>query len=457
MEKTAKTAKKYDVDMTEGNIFLHLFRFSLPLLAGNLFQQFYNMTDTWIVGNYVGDVAFSAVGSVAMLLNMFTGTFAGLAGGVSVVIAQYYGAKEKKKVKNSVYTAVILTAGLSMVMTILGIAVTPAMLKFLKISSKVFVEAQTYLKIYLGGITGVLFYNMGAGILRAMGDSKRPFYYLIISVFLNIALDLIFVIVWKAGVAGVALATVISQMTAAVLSMKALEVKKLAVLEEGERRKVHMGILKKMLKNGMPAAVQMSLTCFTNLFVQAEINRFGLYCMGGWAAFSRIDQLNLLPMQSLSTAGMTFVGQNLGKRYEQRAKRGVRIALMMSVAVTSFSTVSILLCAGPLIEFFNSNPEIVRYGTKFICYIVPLHVVSCFSQVYAGALRGAGSSRTPMAVFIISFAVIRQGYLWIVRYFMDGAIPVAMSYPFGWGICAILMSVCYHRNGMKCDKIFEEN
>ena len=323
--------RQHDIDMTEGSVFWHILTFALPLLVGNIFQQMYNMVDTWVVGNYVSAEAFAAVGNVGPIINTLIGLFTGLASGAGVVISQYYGAHDYKKVHDAVHTAIMLTIILTVAMTIIGIAMTPWMLNFMKMQGEVYNEAKEYLTIYFAGIIGLLFYNMCAGILRAVGDSKRPFNFLLVAAVTNTVLDLVFVIVFGMGVAGVAYATIIAQALSASLTMVTLMRSHSCVRVILRDIRIHMEMLKKTIRVGIPAALQMAVTAFSNVFVQSYINQFGTYYMGGWTAYSKIDQLIFLPMQSLALSATTFVGQNLGKGQIKRAKYGARMALGLSL------------------------------------------------------------------------------------------------------------------------------
>ena len=302
-----------------GSITRHLIQFALPLLAGNVFQQLYNMVDTWVVGNFVSNEAFSAVGTVGPIINMLIGFFMGLSSGAGVVISQYYGAHRPEKVRDTVHTAMVLTLVLCAVFTALGLALIPAMLDLMNTPAEVLPESTAYLSIYFSGITGLLIYNMGSGILRAVGDSRRLFYFLVVSAVLNTGLDLLFVIRFHMGVAGVAWATIIAQAVSAVLVLAVLMRTVLmrtdsCVRVELRRLRVHWDMLKKIVRVGIPAALQMAVTAFSNVFVQSYINHFGADCMSGWTAYTKIDQLMFLPMQSLALSATTFVGQNLGAR-----------------------------------------------------------------------------------------------------------------------------------------------
>ena len=308
-----------DVDMTEGSIIRHLITFAFPLLIGNIFQQLYNTVDTWVVGNYVSNEAFSAVGTVGPIINMLIGFFLGLSSGAGVVISQYYGAKKYDKVQDPVHTAILMTIILAVIFTFLGIAMAPFMIRFMKTPESVIPESTAYQTIYFSGVIGLKLYNIGSGILRAVGDSQRPFYFLVVSAVLNTVLDLVFVLAFDMGVEGVALATVLAQCTSAVLVMITLMRSDSCIHLSWKKLKIHWDMMKKIIRVGIPAAIQMAITSFSNVFVQSYINFFGADCMSGWTAYGKIDQLLFLPMQSLALASTTFVGQNLGQNQVESA------------------------------------------------------------------------------------------------------------------------------------------
>ena len=410
-----------DVNMTEGNIARQLIDFAVPLLIGNIFQQLYNTVDTWVVGNYVSNVAFSAVGSVGPIINMLIGFFLGLSSGASVVIAQYYGARKDREVHDTVHTAILMTLVLGVVFTILGLVLTPTMLRLMKTPEEVLPESAAYLTIYFSGVIGLMLYNIGSGILRAVGDSTRPFYFLVVSAVINTGLDLLFVLVFDMGVSGVALATIIAQGVSAALVIVVLMRSRGALRLRWKDLRISWSMLSKILRVGIPAAIQMAITAFSNVFVQSYINVFGSDCMAGWTAYSKIDQLIVLPMQSISLAATTFVGQNLGSNLVERAQRGSRTALWMALGTTGIVMLPVLLAAPWLVAFFNSKAEVVEFGTLFLRYISPFYLVMCVYQVYAGALRGAGNSRVPMILMLLSFVAFRQAYLYVVSRWMPGA------------------------------------
>ena len=440
----ARHHARYDVDMTQGSTTRHLVRFALPLLAGNLFQQLYNMVDTWVVGNFVSNEAFSAVGTVTPIINTLIGFFLGMSSGAGVVISQYYGAHRPEKVREAVHTAMLLTVIMGVVFTGVGIAMTPLMLELMKTPAEVAPDQTAYLTIYFAGIMGLLLYNMGSGILRAVGDSQRPFYFLLVSAGVNTALDLLFVLKFGMGVEGVAYATIIAQAVSAALTIAVLIGYDGSVKLSLRDLRIHWRMLKKIVAVGIPAALQMAITAFSNVFVQGYINHFGADCMSGWTAYTKIDQLVILPVQSLSLASTTFVGQNLGVGNVERAKGGVRRALYLSFAVTAVLLVPVLALAPDMTAFFNSKPEVVSYGALLLRLLSPFYFFFCINQIYSGALRGSGNSQVPMFIMLGSFVVFRQIYLYVMAHFISNEIvPIAMGYPAGWFVCSAVTLLYY--------------
>ena len=435
---------KRDVDMTEGNILGHLIQFAIPLLIGNVLQQLYNMVDTWVVGNYVSGEAFSAVGTVGPIINLLIGFFMGFSTGAGVVISQFYGAKKYEEVQKTLHTALCMTLILGILFTAVGILMVPTMLDLMNTPNDVLGEATDYLTIYFSGIMGLMFYNIGSGILRSVGDSKRPFYFLAVSAVTNTVLDLLFVLCFDMGVRGVALATIIAQGLSAFLIILTLLRTDSCIKLSFKKLQLHGEMLFKIIKIGLPAALQMAVTSFSNIFVQSYINYFDTAAMGGWTAYSKIDQLILLPMQSVSLASTTFVGQNLGKGNVERAKKGVNTALLIACSSTVILMIPVLIFAPQLVYFFNKEPAIIEFGTVFLHWLTPFYVLCCINQIYAGALRGSGNSTAPMIIMLTSFVLFRQIYLYIMaNYISNTVIPIAMAYPAGWLLCSLLMFIYY--------------
>ena len=445
-EKTARFfGKSKDRDMTEGGIVGHLIAFMLPLLLGNIFQQLYNMVDTWVVGNFVSNEAFSAVGTLMPVINMLIGTFIGFSSGAGVVISQLYGAGDREKVNDASHTAIVATAFLTVVLSVLGIVLTPLLLGLMKVPAEVYPEARDYLTIYFSGLIGLLFYNMGAGIMRAIGDSRRPFYYLVVCAVLNTVLDLVFVIEFHWGVKGVAYATILSQFISAILTVASLFRTSSSVKLSFRKMKCHWAILKKIIIIGLPAALQMAITSFSNVFVQSYINQFGANCMGGWTAYLKLDMLIMLPMQSLALTTSTFVGQNIGKGQVDRAKKGVYTAVGVALGITAVIAAILMIFAPSLIAFFNRKPEVVEIGTMFLRWLSPFYLICCFNQIFNSALRGAGHSLATMIIMLSSFVAFRQVYLFIMsRFISNTMLPIGMAYPAGWFVCSVVTLIYFH-------------
>ena len=446
--------RRKDVDMTQGCITRHLFSFALPLLLGNIFQQLYNTVDTWVVGNFVSNEAFSAVGSVTPIVNLLIGLFMGLSTGAGAVISQFYGAKQTDQVQDAVHTAISMTLCLGVVFTAVGILFTPLMLQLMKMPENVMPDATTYLRIYFSGAMGLMLYNIGSAILRSVGDSRRPFHFLVVCALLNILLDLVFVLVFRMGVAGVAWATILSQSISAVLVLLTLIRSHEAVHLELTRLRLHWNVLKKILRVGIPAGLQLAVTSFSNVFVYSYINYFGYHFMSGWTAYNKINQFVLLPMQSISLAITTFVGQNLGAGLPKRAKKSVAVALAMSAASAALLLIPVVIFAPSLVRFFNPVPEVVDFGTRLLRIISPFYLVYCVHDTLGGALRGAGNGKVPMLVTLCCFVGFRQLYLYVMaNYICNEAIPIAMAFPAGWVLSAIIVLIYFTRTKLTQTKL----
>lgn len=449
-------AKKQHLDMTNGSIVRHLLVFAFPLMLGNLFQQLYNTVDTWVVGNFASNEAFSAVGSVGSIVNILIGLFMGLSTGAGTVISQFFGAQRQEKVQETVHTSIVLTLILGVVFTFVGIIFTPFMLRLTKMPANVIPEATTYLRIYFSGILGLMFYNMGAAILRAVGDSKRPFYFLVVAALLNTVLDLLFVIVFHMGVAGVALATIIAQGISAILVVIILMRSDTCVKLELKKLCLRWDILKKVFRVGIPAALQLAITSFSNVFVQSYINHFGENFMSGWAVYSKVNQLTLLPMQALSLATTTFVGQNLGANQPERAKKSVGVALGISMTSAAMILIPLALFAPQIVTFFNAKPEVVEFGTILMRIIAPFYLIYCIHDTLGGALRGAGNGKIPMMITLICFVGFRQLYLFVMaNYICNEVVPIAMSYPAGWLLSSILVVTYFLRTKLTASRLVD--
>lgn len=426
-------------DMTEGVIWRHLVSFAFPLFVGNIFQQLYNTVDSVVVGNFVGADALGAVTSTISIVFTLIGLFIGMTMGASVVISQYFGAKDLVNLRKSTHTAVVATVGLSIILSAVGYLSTPTLLRLMNTPESVMREAVVYLQIYSLGLIGLMLYNMGSAILRAVGDSRRPLFFLIFSSILNIVLDLLFVIVFHAGVAGVAYATILSQLVSGLiifwLLFRSHEPHSLTWRE----MRVDYGILKRVIMLGLPTGLQLAVTGFSNVFVQGYINAYGAASTAGWGVYSRIDSFVILPIQSMAMAITTFVGQNAGARRPDRIRKGLRDCMTISIGLTFLIVAAIYAAAPFMVSLFNRDEQVIYYGVLFLRLNSIFDPLNVTNQIHAGALRGVGDAKTPMFIMLGSFVLLRQIYLFIISRLTHSIYFIALGYPAGWLACSLLM------------------
>lgn len=447
--KLRSFAARKDTDMTAGSIPRHLLLFALPLFAGNVFQQLYNTVDSVIVGNYVGKEALAAIGCTASIINTFISFFSGLSSGAGVIISNYYGAKDRKNLRLSVHTFLFLTIVLCAVITSLGVLFTPALLKMMKTPADVFQEGVVYLRIYFYGVSGLLLYNTGAGILRAVGDSSRPLYVLIFCALTNTVLDVFFVKTLGWGVAGAAWATIIAQALSAAIVLAMLTASESDYRLSMHELKPSRGVLGAITSIGMPSAIQMAVTAFSNVFVQSYVNRFGSSYMAGWAAYEKIDSFAMQPMNSLSLAMTTFVGQNFGAGKVDRVRSGPRYGLLIGFVIMILLIPPLIVFAPQLVSLFNREAEVIQFGTYFIRTISLFYFALCINQVFSGMLRGGGDTVPTMIIMLFSFVAFRQVYLFTVYRLGLGIRAITLGYPVGWMMCSTLLLIYYYTRGRK--------
>ena len=437
--------KKRDMYMTEGSIPRLLIVFALPLMIGNVFQQLYNTVDSIIVGNFVSRQALAAVGCTGPIINTLIGLFGGLASGAGVVISQYFGAKDSERLRRAVQTTVALTLVMCVALTALGVAMTPFMLRLMATPEDVIGEASTYLSLYFWGISGMLLYNIGAGILRAVGDSTHPLYFLIFSATTNTILDYLFVKVFSLGIAGAAIATVVSQLLSAALVLRMLIASREDYRIEPRAIGFDRAILRRICAIGVPSSLQMGVTAVSNVFVQSYINCFESACMAGWAAYNKLDAFAMLPLMGFSMAVTTFVGQNYGAGKLDRARRGPLYALGIGTVFMVAILTPMMIFAPTLVRLFNREAEVIAFGTLFIRLISPFYLLCTINQVYSGALRGVGDTRATMVIMLFSFVLFRQAYLFTAYRLGGGIVPVALGYPAGWIMCSAIILIYSYR------------
>ena len=425
--------------MTQGPILRQLVFFSFPLMLGNVFQLLYNMVDSIIVGNFVSKQALAAIGSTTVIVSMIVFFFSGFATGAGVVIGNNFGARNMDRLHDAVHTTVAATFIFSLLLTLLGTAAVRPMLVIMRTPEDVFRDAALYLRIYIGGISGLLIYNMGSGILRAVGDSIRPLGFLILTSVLNILLDLFFVIVLKLGIAGAAVATILSQFVSAALILLLLTRTRDIYRLDWKELHIDFPILKKIFSIGMPTALQAVITSFSNIFVQGYINAFGSDVMAGWSCYNKLDHFIFLPMQSMSVASTTFVSQNAGAGNERRSRRGTFLAILITCLVIGVTAAVLTFFAPAAVRLFSPDEAVIRYGAMFIRTNAFFLIFNGIAQVLAGALRGRGDSRGPMVIMLFNFVVVRQIYLyWVTHYVANTPRLVGFGYPVGWVLCCVM-------------------
>ena len=425
--------------MTSGSIVKQIILFSLPLMLGNIFQMLYNTVDSIVVGNFVGTEALAAVGSTTTIVNMLVFFFNGFSIGASVVIGQHFGARDMKRLHTAVETTIATTFVFCVAITLIGVLGVRPMLRFMSTPDDVFDEATVYLRVYFLGISGLLIYNMGSGILRAVGDTTRPLYFLILTSVLNIILDLVFVLVFKAGIAGVALATIVAQFISAALILRLLTHSTDIYRLTWKDLCFDKDILKHIFSVGLPAGIQSVITAFSNVFVQSYVNFFGSTCMAGWSCYNKLDSFIMLPMQSMAMAATTFVSQNIGAKQEARANRGTYTTVALTVGVTAVIAAALYVFAPQATGLFTSDDAVIEFGVLFLRANVFFLLFNCVNHTLAGALRGRGDSRGPMVIMLAAFVAIRQVYLVVVtRFIANTPLLVGLGYPVGWTCCCII-------------------
>ena len=432
--------------MTEGVIWKEILLFSIPLLLGNLFQQLYNAVDSVVVGNYIGAQALAAVGSSAPVINLLVSFFMGLAVGAGVIISRYFGARKKEELHIAVHTLLALTFAAGLVMTLIGVLISPYVLQWVGTPSDVMESSVLYLRIYFLGILSVMVYNMGSGILRAVGDSRNPLYFLIVSSVTNIILDMLFVIVFHMGIAGVGWATLIAQTISAVLTMLLLMRTKEEYQVKLKHIRFHKHMLYEIVRLGLPSGMQNAIVSFSNVIVQSNINAFGSLAMAGCGSYTKIDGFAILPVMSYSMALTTFTGQNMGAKKYDRVKQGAKTGILMSV-ITIVCISALLLMLGPnVLAIFSSDPTVINYGLYMMHVLAPGYIFLAISHAFNGIIRGAGITTVPMIVMVTCWCGLRMAWiLTSVPLFHDIGV-VFMGWPLTW-IASALWLFLYYRKG----------
>lgn len=433
---SVKTGKNL---MTEGNIWRKIIFFSIPMILGNLLQQMYNAVDSVIVGNYVGSNALAAVGSSTSIINLLIAFSMGASAGAGVVVSQFIGAGNKKGVKISVHTALAIAIILGIILTAAGIIFTPTILKWMRTPEEVMRESVVYLRLYSAGLLFSVVYNMAAGILNAVGDSKRPLIYLGSASFLNIILDIILINWLKMGIAGAAVATNISQILSCILILMFLS----KVPENYQLKFREIKIYKKMagriIKIGLPTAIQNTVISFSNILVQSSVNTFGAKAMAGFGAYLKLDGFNILPILSFSMAVTTFTGQNYGAGKTDRLKKGMWAVVIMGVVYTLALGAIILMFSDFFMGIFTQDKEVMYYGIKAMKYFCPFYFLLSIMHGLGGTIRGTGKTVPPMVILLISLCLFRIVWIQFIVPKFNTIDIIYLLYPVSWFVGMVLM------------------
>ena len=427
--------------LTEGSIPKQLIAFAIPLFLGQLFQQLYNMADSLIVGNFLGDAALAAVTSTGSLMFLLVGFFSGTAMGAGVVISRYFGARDYDRVRLAIHTNLAFGIMCGIAMSIIGVLFTPQILQWMGTPEDVFPNSVLYLRVFFCGSIATVMYNICRGILQAVGDSKRPLYYLIFSSIVNIILDLIFCGVFRLGVEFAALATVLSQFLSVILCMYRLihttEVYKVTVSEI----RMDPQMVRQIVSLGLPSGVQNSIISIANVVVQSNINAFGTAAMAGCGSYGKIEGFGFLPITCFTMALTTFVGQNLGARQYDRVKKGVVFGLGCLLLLAEVMGILIFLFAPQAIAMFGGDAQTIAYGVLQARTCTLFYFLLAFSHGAAAIMRGAGKSTVPMLVMLVSWCAIRITYITIVGNLFDDIQLIFWAYPITWSISSVIFFV----------------
>lgn len=418
--------------LTEGSIWQGILWFALPVLLGNVFQQFYNTFDSWTVGKFLGDTALAAVGSSGSLIFLMIGFFNGVAMGAGVIIAKFYGARDFDAMRKAIHTDVAfgLTAGIAL--TILGVTFTPTILQWMGTPADVLPQSIEYFRYFSCGAVFTVMYNIFVGILHAVGNSRHPLYYLIFSTGVNVILDLLFVAVLHLGVGSASMATTISQGISATLCCIHLLRSDAPYRLNFRQIRFHWESLRSIIRFGLPSGIQNSVISIANVVVQSNINSFGAAAMAGCGAYSKLEGFAFLPVTCFSQALSTFVGQNLGAQKHDRVKKGIGFGIVCCCVLAELVGILSYVFAPQMIAFFNDSPEVVDFGTRHMRTICLFYCLMALSHCIAGIMRGAGKATVPMVTMLVCWCLIRVSYITVALRFINQLETVSWAYPITW-------------------------
>ena len=434
--------KRYS-SLTEGSIWKGMLLFALPIFLGNVFQQFYNAFDSWVVGRFLGDTALAAVSSSGSLIFLMIGFFTGIAMGAGVIIARFFGAKDYDSMSKAIHTDVAMGLAIGLLLTVLGVTFTPHILRWMNTPADVLPQSIAYFRFYFLGALFTVMYNIFVGILHALGDSRHPLYYLIISTLVNVVLDLLFVGVFRWGVGSAAMATTLSQGLSAMLCCIHLIRLKGPGQLVVKKIRFHRDSLRSIVRIGLPSGVQNSVISFANLVVQTNINGFGSAAMAGCGSYSKIEGFAFLPVTCFTMALSTFVSQNLGARNYERVKRGVGFGIACSAIAAECIGILCYIFAEDLIGMFNSNPNVIDLGMRHMRSICLFYALLAFSHCIAAIMRGVGKASVPMYTMLVCWCVVRVSYITLALKYIYRLETISFAYPITWTLSSIVFLVYF--------------
>ena len=432
--------------MTDGNIYRHLIVYSVPIFLGRLMQMLYNIVDTIVVGRFIGTEAMAAVGATGMITNITLYLFLGFSVGAGTLVGQIFGSKEKEALHEAVQMIISVSLILCAAFTVIGFFLSNPILRAVKTPDNVFRFSSIYLHIYFLGISGMLIYNIGGEILRAVGNTTVPLMILAASSVVNIVLDVLFVVVFGAGVAGVAWATTISQFLSAVLILIVLT--KTNEVYRLDWRGIHINFsqLKTMLSIGLPSSIQSVITAFTNLLAQTYINMLGSDCMAGWSVVNKLIGISMMPIDSFSSAAAAFSSQNIGAKQYSRVKEGIRKANTLSISFSAVISVMMFIFAKSLVGIFTEDTAAIRFGVIFIRWVILSMIYYCISENLTRAMTGMGDSKGPTAIKLTFYVGFRLAFLIVLSaFFSITPISVSLAFTVSWGLGAAAMILYYKK------------
>lgn len=444
--------------ITDGVIWKELIKYCIPIAVGTLFQQLYNVVDAIIVGQYLGKEALAAVGgSASMLAIIIVEFFSGLTAGASVVISQYYGAKEGDKVDEAMHTAFAGAIISGLVMGVAGFLSTRWMLTLMKTPADTMELSVDYLKIYFIGLVATLTYNMGAAVMRAIGDAKRPLYYLVLCSFVNIVLDILFVVVFKWGIKGAAYATVIAQIVSCIMTMYSLMNSYVDVKLELRKIRIGTSMLMRELRIGIPGGLQFCISGITNMMIQTAINGFGTDVTAGWAAYNKVDLFYWMILSSYGAATTTFVGQNYGAKKVKRVLKTSHSAMLISLVTGTIMLVVLVNYAEGLMSIFTKDIAVVEAGSSMLYFMAPLYIIYIFMEIPSGVLRGLGYTFWPMTFNLFAMIGLRIPWLLFIVPAHHTVNTVLLSYPVAIVTAIVLIDIYYLKIMKKVKRELDES